>query len=364
MDRMKISSKQVFWLISSMEIGMSVLLTISPVIREAKQDAWLSIIIATGACLLMTFIAVKLSLLYPKQTLIQFSQLILGKWLGKVIVIPYFIMWYSVIGIILRQSSDFIHLVLFRRTPLWVIILLALILIIYSTYAGGIEGIGRSSELLGPFIFVALIIVLILGFKTIHFDRILPVYQDTGFITIFKGAITPLSFLGESVMMTMLVGFMSKPKKALSSSIWGVLISGTFLIIATIFVILIFGNLGSRMWYPFFDMARYLSFMEFIQNIDAVIVVVWLCSVFIKLSLYMFFASYGTAQWLGVKDWRKLIWVVSFIGFVLALIPANVDVSSSDFPSKFWIPFILPINMIGIPIFLLSIGLIRKKLFS
>ena len=101
---MKISKYQIFWMIASLEIGMVLLLTQSPAIEEAKQDAWISFVFAGLAGIGITFAAGKLSLLYPNQTFIQYSQSILGKWLGRIIVIPYFIHWLSVIGVIFRQS--------------------------------------------------------------------------------------------------------------------------------------------------------------------------------------------------------------------------------------------------------------------
>lgn len=360
-NSMKISNVQMFWLMASMEIGMTLLLTISPAIRDAKQDAWISMLVAAGVALLITFIVTRLSLLYPNQTLIQFSQTILGKWLGKAIVIPFLVMWYTVLGIVLRQSSDFIHLVLFRRTPLWAVIILALILLVYTTYLGGIEGVGRCSEFLGPIIVLGLTAVLVLCYQNMHWTRMLPVYQDSGGIAILKGAVSPISFLGESVMISMLVAFMSKPQDVLPRVMWAVGLTCAFLLASTLGVILTFGSLASKMWYPFFDMARYVSVMEFIQNIDSVIVVVWLCSVFIKLSLYMFITSYGTAQWLGVKNWRKLVWFVSPIVLILALLPENVDMSSTDYPTKFWVPYVLPVNIVGIPLLLWIVGAIRKK---
>ena len=361
MNSMKISGIQVFWMMASMEVGMTVLLTMTPAISDAKQDAWISMLLAGIVAVAITFIAVKLSLLYPHQTFIQFSQTILGKWLGRVIVIPYFLMWYSVTGIILRQSSDFIHLALFHKTPLWVIVLIPLIAMVYLTYKGGIEGIGRCSEFIGPIIFLSIIAVLILNYPNLHWQRLLPIYADSGWLPILKGSVSPLSFLGESVMMTMLLAFMSKPQHGLSRALWGVEMASIFIAFSTLSVILTFGNLAANMWYPFFDMARFVSFMEFIQNIDAVIVIVWLLSVFVKSSLYLFITSYGTAQWLGVKDWRKLIWFVSPIVFGLALWPSNIDVSSIEFPTKLWMHYILPINMVGIPILLWIVGVIRKK---
>ncbi|MCF8568287.1 spore germination protein [Alicyclobacillus tolerans] len=361
MNSMKISGIQVFWMMASMEVGMTVLLTMTSAISDAKQDAWISKVIAGIAALLITFIASQLSRLYPGQTFIQFSEIVLGKWLGKVIVIPYFIMWFLVTGIILRQSSDFIHLALFHKTPIWAIVLLALIPMVYVTYQGGIEGIGRCSEFLGPIIFLSITAVLIFNFQNLHWDRILPIYADSGWVSILKGSVPTISFLGESVMMTMLMAFMSKPEEGPSRALWGVGLASVFVAISTLSVILTFGSLAAKLWYPFFDMARFVSVMEFIQNIDAVIVILWLLSVFIKLSLYLFITSYGTAQWLGVKDWRKLIWFVSPIVFVLSLLPANIDVASVEYPAKFWRPYILPINMVGIPILLWIVAAIRQK---
>ncbi|WP_217582086.1 GerAB/ArcD/ProY family transporter, partial [Lysinibacillus sp. GbtcB16] len=134
---MKISGHQLFWLIFTMEFGMTALFTVSNPVFLAKQDAWLSMIFASLVSLCTTFVAVKLSLLYPEQTFIQFSQSILGKWLGIIILIPYFFMWISVTGIILREYADFVFLALFSSTPLWVIILIMLGAVLYVTCSGG-----------------------------------------------------------------------------------------------------------------------------------------------------------------------------------------------------------------------------------
>ena len=89
-NSMKISGRQIFWMMFTFEVGQSLLLVILATIRTAKQDAWISILIAGGIGVALTFLATTLGSLYPKQTLIEFSQTILGKWLGKLLLIPYF----------------------------------------------------------------------------------------------------------------------------------------------------------------------------------------------------------------------------------------------------------------------------------
>ncbi len=360
-NKMKISSSQIFWMIASMEIGMTLLLTIAPAIRDAKQDAWISMIIGSIASILITYIIVKVSLLYPNQTFIEYSQTILGKWLGKIIVIPYFFMWYSVSGVILRESSDFLHLSLFYQTPLWIVVLMLALVIVYMTYSGGIETIARCSEIFGPLIIITLVIVTILSVNNLRMHRILPVYADSGWQAILKGSLPITSFLGESAMLIMLVPFAVKQNKVLPRALWGVTVSSIVICITTLTVILTFGNIAADMWYPFNRMIRFISIMEFIQNIDALVVILWLLSVFIKLSMYLFIMSYGTAQWLGIKNWKNMVWIAAIISFVIAVAFPDIDAAAMEYPTKIWTPYIFPIDIVAIPLILWIIGIIRKK---
>ncbi len=359
---MKLSRRQFFWIFATFEFGMTALLTVTPAIEAAKQDAWISFIVASLAALMITLMALKLSLYYPKQTLVEITQTILGKWAGKIAIIPYLLMWYSVIGIILRQSSDFIAISMFDKTPIYMIALLILFLLIYVTYQGGISGIARCSEIAGPIIYLILITALFLSLSNIHLQPILPIYADSQWLNIVKGSLSPLSFFGESIMVLMLTPF-AKDKNITSSVMWGVAIACFTTCISVAIVIMTFGPiLGSRIWYPFLLIVRFISIIGFIQNIDVLIVTAWILSTFIKLSLYFFITSYGTAQWLNIKNWRRVIWFVAPISYTFGLIFPNVAVSSMEYPKYYWIPVVLPVNMVGIPLFLLAIRFLRHRL--
>ncbi len=360
---MKISGYQLFWLIFTMEFGMTALFIVSDPVFLAKQDAWISMILATLISLFITFVAVKLSLLYPEQTFIQYSQSILGKWLGKIILVPYFLMWVSVTGIILREYADFVYLALFSSTPLWIVILIMLGAILYVTYTGGLRSIGRCSEIIGPISVVGVVLILLLSFKDWDWLRLLPVYSNSGFLPIVKGSLTPASFLGESFMVVMLIAFMSKPQRAMISSLFGVAAASVAVLAMTLLVIMVFGpNVSAKFTYPVYSAATYISVMEFIQNVDVLAVLLWIIGIFIKLSLYFFITSYGTAQLFHIKKWKHTIWLIAPIVFVISLLPRNTNESMNY--AKFWVSVIFPINLIGIPLLLWIIGTIRKKNMS
>jgi spore germination protein KB len=357
---MKVSANQIFWMIFSMETGMTIMLVIAPTVKFANQDAWISCIIAGIMTILLTFITLKLILLYPNQTFIELCQTILGKWLGKIIVLPYFIMWLSITGIILREYADFVYQALFQQTPMWIIIAIMACAMVYATY-GGLVSIGRCSQIIGPFILISFFLLLALAFKDFHWNKLLPIYANSGFLPIIKGSLPITSFLGESIMIVMIVPFMSNTKKAIFSTLSGIALTVFVLLMSFINVITLLGpQLPTKLLYPTYTAVQYISVMEFIQNLDVLAVVIWISTIFIKLCLYLFITSYGAAQWLNLKNWKMLIWIVVVIVCILAILPRNIIQSQIEFP-KLWIKFVLPINMVAIPLFLWMIGSIRKK---
>ena len=52
---MKISGRQIFWMMFTFEVGQSLLLVIPATIRTVKQDAWISILIAGVIGVALTF---------------------------------------------------------------------------------------------------------------------------------------------------------------------------------------------------------------------------------------------------------------------------------------------------------------------
>ncbi|ULL14599.1 hypothetical protein DVH26_09135 [Paenibacillus sp. H1-7] len=357
---MKISGYQLFWLIFTMEFGMTAIFTVSPAIFLAKQDAWISIILATLICIFTTVVAVKLSLLYPEQTFIQYSQSILGKWLGTIILVPYFLMWLSVTGVILREFADFVFITLFSSTPLWIVILIMLGAVVYVTCTGGLRSISRCSEIIGPVSTAGCFFIIVFSVKDWDWLRLLPVYSNTGWLPIVKGSLAPASFLAESFMVVMLIAFMPKPERALTSTLWGIAAASVAFLAMTLIVIMVFGpNLPAKFIYPLYSVVTYISIMDFIQNVDVLVVLLWIIGIFIKLSLYFFITSYGSAQLFQIRKWKRTVWLIAPIVFVVSLLPRNTN--DTMYFAKFWSNVVFPINLIGIPLLMWMMGTIRKK---
>ncbi|MDD9268354.1 GerAB/ArcD/ProY family transporter [Paenibacillus sp. GCM10023248] len=162
-------------------------------------------------------------------------------------------------------------------------------------------------------------------------------------------------------MVVMLIAFMVKPQQAMFSSLFGVAAAAFAVLLMTLIVIMVFGpNLPAKFIYPLYSAITYFSVMEFIQNVDVLAVLLWIIGIFIKLSLYFFITSYGTAQVFHLKKWKHTAWLLAPIIFVISLLPRNTNDSMSY--AKFWIDVIFPINIVCIPVLLWIIGAVRVRM--
>jgi spore germination protein KB len=356
---MKLSGSQLVWIIVT-EVCAIIGIRISPAIAISQQDTWISILVGGGIGAALTFLFVHLSILHPNQTVTQFSQALLGKWLGRMIVLPYLIAWHIFCAGLLREFPGFFQPILIDRTPLWIIMLLLMGLMIYLTYSGGITGIGRFCEIVGPIIIFVLIVSFILNIGNVDWHNLLPVYADSGWINILKGSLGPAFWFPGPFTLLVIVAFMQNTQKAVSKSILGVGITILMVFMATIMVLMVFGpELASKIRFSYFTYVKTVDILNFIQNMDIFFMFIWIFGVSAQLSLYLFVASYEMAQWLNVKNWRRIIWVSAPIIYVLSILIPNA--SSFTSYDKIWLSVIFPVCGIVIPILLWIISIVKKK---
>ncbi|MFC5449930.1 GerAB/ArcD/ProY family transporter [Paenibacillus aestuarii] len=356
----QLSATQIFWIMTTMAVGVALLLTIGQSIGIANKNAWISVIICGFLCVYAVFAASKLSQLYPNYSFVEYTQVILGKWLGRLVVLIYFVQWYSVTGVIMRELTNRMNLIM-PRTPSWVIIAGILAVVVYAV-SQGIEVIGRCAEFIGPLIIFIVILTLLLSVNNWRSEYIMPVFKDLPLNPIIHGALPPAAIIGQNVILIMLFKFTSNPRAATKAAVAGTALASLMVTITVVMVITTFGSsMSAKMWYPYFELVRVISVADFIQNVDVIFVVVWLASVFIRISVIFFAASYGMGQFLKLKNWKHILWVNVPIVFIIAQLPRSIMESDYFYPKYFSEFFTLPILIIGIPTMLWIIGAIRAK---
>lgn len=360
MKRAKLTGSQVIWIFATVEIVIIIWLRISPAIQSNGQDAWMTMTLAGLLSIPLAFLVVRLCAMHPNETLVSFSQRLLGKWLGKAIAIPYLLMWLALPAGGLRLFGDFIHLVLLDRTPVHLIMLFMLCLMTYLTYTGGISGIGRFCEIAGPITILTLIVSFILNIGSLKGGNLLPMYAYSGWVHILKESASPVSFIAEATVILAVIPFVKQPRQVYSRALIGVGLTGAMTVLATIMVLLVFGpDVAAKLKFPYFMLVRYINILDFIQNIDIFVIFIWIFGLLARLSLYLFISSYETAQWLRIRNWRRLIWVGAAVIYAMAVwIPNESYFTLTD---QLWPIFVFPVVGVAIPLLLLIVSVAKKQ---
>ncbi|ANE45787.1 hypothetical protein SY83_05155 [Paenibacillus swuensis] len=345
-----------------MQVVMAILLTSSATVRISGQDAWISAMITVLLGIVTVFINVKLSLMYPEKTFIDFVRIMLGPWLGGGMVLLYLLYWFVVYVAILRQFTTFMIGTILPETPVSIIIMLMASVVLYSTLSG-LSVIGRMSEFLGPVIIAGIFLPILLSFNNLNAERLLPVLKDHNGFTLLQGSLMGAPFLGDCFLVIMLISFVSKREFVMKHGIGGVLLAGAGFVVSIVATLMVFGpNVTQSFPYPLLMLVRSISVAGIIESLDAIVVAIWIMSIFLKLSIYLFAVSYGTAQWTGTGKWRTYAVVFTILGLPLALLPRNYIEVSVFFPIKVAVPYIFPIIMVGIPLLLWITALVQRNI--
>ncbi|WP_141501490.1 GerAB/ArcD/ProY family transporter [Paenibacillus luteus] len=360
MEQMTLSNRQLFWMIGSMQIVMLVLLTSSATVQVAKQSAWISSILVMGIGISMAYFCAKVSTYYPGQTMIKYTRSLFGKWVGSAVSLLYLLYWISVYSAILRQFTAFIIGTILPETPITSILIIMSLAVLYPALQG-ITVIGRLSEVLGPIILAGILIPIMLAANRLHFYRLEPVFGDISWLDISMGTLPSAPFLGDCIVLMMTIAFV-KEQAIVRHAVFGVMMAGLGYVVSILAVIMMFGYLVTESSpYPLLVLVRSISLGGIVENLDAIITAIWMMSIYIKLSLYLFAASYGAAEWFGVKNWRPFVWGISILCILLSMIPRNYIEVSVIFTSKVAVPYIFPILMLGIPLLMLIMTWIKNK---
>jgi len=360
---MVISGGQLFWITSMFDVGMAAFLMVSPTVERVKNDAWISLIISGLLSMLATWIGIRLSRYYPDKTFIEYLIDIVGPWIGKAIGIVYVVNWIVVTGMVLRQITDILITSQFHRTPSVLFIISMSLAAVYLLQSNGIQSLGRCTEVIGPLVLSVALLTFLFDLSNMDWKRLLPIYVNSGPQLLFYGAIPATSFLAQTSYVTMILRFVQTPERNARQAVWGTGVASFFIVMSGAFTLATFGaDLCKRMWNPVFDMAQYISVGEIIQNIDAMIIVVWFLTAFVRLGLFMFLSVYGTAQVLGVQNWKSVTGWVAGMCTVVAMIPSNIVESTIVYPQKIVEPFVLPVLVFAIPLMLWLIAFLRARI--
>lgn len=356
-----ISGFQFFCMIFLFEVGTSSLYGLA---SDAKQDAWISLLIAIILGCILFFVYIKLFELFPKQTFTTAIQEIVGEYAGKLLAVAYLIYFIYIAARDLRDFEELLVITIFNASSLILIGILMMFIVMYGAHKG-LETFARANEFI--FFLIFTIILIIIGFESIskiyQLNNLRPVLEN-GWKPVIKAAfpLTTTFPFGEVIVFTMIMPHLNKTNKALKVGIPALIFSGMVLVFFTLKNIMILGvSVYERATFPLLTAISYINIANFVQRLDPLIVILMVIGGFIKIFLFYYCAVTISAELFKVKKNSDVVYPISFLVVISSLWIAP------NFLHHFRegleiVPYYLhiPFQMI-IPTSLLIIALIQKK---
>ncbi|MEQ6388183.1 endospore germination permease [Bacillaceae bacterium S4-13-58] len=345
----KISEKQLTNMITLFTIGSAILFTPSLLANAAKQDAWISAIVATVIALFLVLFYSKLHELYPKKSYFECTTYVLGKWVGGVIIFITYMYLFLLCSILLWDIGDFLKTQILVQTPIQVIHILFMLTVIY-TIRLGIENVGRTSEIFLPWVLGLFFLLCIFLIGSIEKENLLP-YIEKGIKPVIHGSYYLLAFpYLELFVFLMITPYVNKEAKVKKSFLQGTLIGGLLLTTVTFLCILVLGSdVTIRNMFPVYLLGKKVSIGEFLERLEVIIAIIWFLSIYFKLAILFYILVASLSDFVRAKDYRPITLPLGML--IVVMIPimftSTMQFASFDkevfFPLTYIVGFLLPL---------------------
>lgn len=203
---------------------------------EAKQDAWLVVLVAMITGMLLLFIYLYIQNQNSEHALPQILNQHFGKYLGSIITAAYIVYFAYESMRNTREFADIINISFLPSTPLYFLILLMVLLSGYAVWKG-IEVFFRVTEFLLPFTLIGyiLIVLMFIGSNIIHLERLMPILEN-GILPVLRTSLPEvISFpFGQVVVFLMFWSHLEDKKTLSKASLSSYIFVGIFLLIFNI----------------------------------------------------------------------------------------------------------------------------------
>lgn len=311
LEKGKISSFQMAIMMYPVIVGTAIMAVPAITADFAKNDMWLSPIWASFFGFLAVYTAFQLHKLYPGQTIIQYSEQIIGRIPSKIISFIFLLFYIQVNGEDARIYADFVIGSFLNQTPI-IVVISTMILISAFAVRGGIEVVARVAQLFLPLFVFSLVIILVLLLPELEIKNMFPIMEN-GIIPSIKAAALPQSWFAQFLLIAFFLPYLSDVEKGPK---WGMIAVFTVMltfIVTNLIILFLFGATTASHNYPLLSAARYISIADFFEHLESIIMAMWVAGVFIKFSVVYYAIVLAIAQWLKLSDYRPIVFPVGLL---------------------------------------------------
>lgn len=316
----QISAWQAMNLIIAIILPTAILFVPTLVSIDARQDAWLSVVIAFVLGSGVAILAGGLAQRFPGETVIQFAPRLVGRIPGKIVGLVFIFYLFYVTFVVQREFGELMAGAFYARTPQLVFVVTLTLLAVYLAYKG-LEVLARVNDFV-MFIFLAAFVLFVaLVAWNVRLEEFLP-FLEFGLGPVLLGSLYPAAWFGEVLVIMLLVPFVSQKRRAVKAAVSGLLITFVALQVVMLGTTAVLGaEEAARIPFASFFVVRRTEILqvEFFQRQDALFMMIWVGAMLMKLAAWFYLGVLALSQWLNLRTWRPTVFPLAVLLTVLSI---------------------------------------------
>ncbi len=296
-------------------MGAKVLLALPATLAAEGYTAGWMIVVGGGLVAMVAFLpGVWLMRRFHDVSFPRVAETVGGVILGKIsglVVSSFFI---GLAALTLREISESISAGILPRTPVDVLALTMALACAYCAYQG-LEATGRLTVFLAPWILLFFAGVILAEFGLFDLRHLTPIWGP-GPGVILTRSLLRSSLFAEILVLPILMPYLRRPAQATGIGVWAIALSIFILAFTVAVVALVFDVVNAdRLSSPVIELARLVMWGKFITRVEAFLIIVWILTAAIKLTLILWAGTLTLAETLRLPSHRPLFAPVTAIFF-------------------------------------------------
>lgn len=277
------------------------------VIKQSGYNAPLGMLLGILAGMLVLYPSYRLAIRRPNRFFADYGKNIVGRWLHIPLVLFMVVALFYISILNCWQLGDFLVQFYLTATPPWVVALICAVCIAYLAYSGS-NTIFRAAEGLFPLVFFSLLTIPFFVSNNLNWYMLNALVTQFELIRTWPPVYFTASIYGELSFLIFIFPLLSSPGKTFRTMFTAALLSFAVILCHVIPVLLIFGaELAGNFHFPDLELLRFMRSGSFLETLDPFIIVLWVISIFIKISFNVHLASVALGGLFGLKGSKPLV---------------------------------------------------------
>lgn len=300
-------------------LGTTFLPVASMVTGVSGRDGWMSVLPGMAVGVPYGLMVISLLEQFPDKNLLQISETLLGKWIGKLIGVLYILITGYFGGLLLAQAGDIYQSSIMPVTPIGVFYLGGLLLV-FCLVKSGLEVFARFTELMLPLIVMALVLNIGLSIPRVEQGELMPILSE-GIKPLLGGGLKVAPFVMEYILfLAGLLPLLPNGKRELGqlkTGVWrAVFLVGIVDTLVVLIQILVFGPEETiRLVYGILVLGKMVEVSRTLAGIESLFMGFWFGALVIKVSAFFYTVIWGLETVFSLKGLKWNLAVgVTFMG--------------------------------------------------